>query len=159
VNTEQAKQGKPRQTGIPGAWSRAFVRWRWRQRAEAWDDRERQKAREAHARDIAEMNARHVQEAKALQAKAIERLKCLELDDLSAADVIRYFVEATKLERTANGEPEAIEERRLTGKGGGPMSFALEDAVSADRELEDWQHDRVQPAGGEPLPEGNPEVP
>jgi hypothetical protein len=70
------------------------------------------------------MNARHVQEAKALQAKAIERLKCLELDHLSAADVIRYFVEATKLERTANGEPEAIEERRLTGKGGGPVKFS-----------------------------------
>jgi hypothetical protein len=30
--------------------------------------------------------------------------------------------------------------------------------VTADKELETWQHDRVQSAGGESLPEGNPEV-
>jgi hypothetical protein len=159
VNTEQAKQGKPRQTGIPGAWSRAFVRWRWRQRAEAWDDHERQKAREAHAQAIEEMNQRHIQEAQALQSKAIQRLKSLELDDVSATDVVRYLVEATKLERTARGEPETIEERRLTGKRGGAVKFSMEDAVSADKELETWQNDRVQPATGEPVPEGNPEVP
>jgi len=86
-------------------------------------------------------------------------LKSLELDDLSASDVARFFTEATKLERTARGEPESIEERRLTGKGGGPIGFAIEDAVAADKELEEWQNDRVQPPGDGSVPEGDPQVP
>ena len=155
---EGARKGKRRQGGIPGAWSRAAARWRWKQRAEAWDEHERQKAREAHAQGVAEMNQRHIQEAMALQAKGIERLKSLDLKDMSAADVIRYLTEASKLERTARGEPESIEERRLTGKGGGPIGFSLEDAVAADKELEDWHNDRVQPPGDGTLPEGNPQV-
>ena len=105
------------------------------------------------------MNQRHIQEAQALQSKAIQRLKSLELDDLSSTDVIRYLTEASKLERTARGEPESIEERRLTGKGGGPIGFSLEDAVSADKELENWEHERVQPPGDGALPEGDPQVP
>jgi hypothetical protein len=130
----------------------------WKERAEAWDEHQRQKAREAHAEAIEEMNQRHIQEAKLLQTKAIQRLKTLELDDLSSADVIRYLTEASKLERTARGEPEAIEERRLTGKGGGPIGFSLEETVAADKELEDWHNDRVQPAGDGALPEGDSQV-
>jgi hypothetical protein len=156
---EQAEKGRERRTKVPGSWNHAVIRWRWRQRAEAWDEFERQQAREAHAKAIEEMNARHIEEARAMQTKAIQRLKSLELRELSSADVARFFVEATKLERTARGEPEAIEERRLTGRGGGPIGFSLEDAVNADQELENWEHDQVQPPGGESLPEGNQEVP
>jgi hypothetical protein len=159
VNSERAEKGRKRQTKVPGAWNRAAAGWRWKERAEAWDEHERQKAREAHAKAIEEMNARHIQEAQAMQDKAIQRLKSLELYELSSADVARFFVEATKLERTASGEPEAIEERRLTGRGGGPLTFSFEDAVNADKELENWEHDQVQPPRGESLPEGNQEVP
>jgi hypothetical protein len=156
---EQAEKGVNRRTKVPGAWDRAAARWRWRQRAEAWDEHERQKAREAHAKGVTEMNQRHTQVAMALQAKAVERLKSLELKDMSAGDVARYFTEASKLERTARGEPASVEECRLTGKGGGPIGFAIEDVVAADKELEEWQNDRVQPPGDGTLPEGNPQVP
>jgi hypothetical protein len=47
----------------------------------------------------------------------------------------------------------------LTGTGGGPVRFALEDAVTADRELEEWQRDRLQRNGSLPLPPGGPQVP
>jgi hypothetical protein len=47
----------------------------------------------------------------------------------------------------------------LTGEGGGPVRFCLEDAVAADRELEEAQRDRLQRGGGDPLPEGSPQVP
>jgi hypothetical protein len=115
-------------------------------------------AREAHVRDVADMNSRHIQEAQALQNKALQRLKVLELNDLSATDVLRYFVEATKLERTARGEPETIEERRLTGKDGGAVRFSLEEALMAEKELEEWENDRMHSAGGNALSEGNPQV-
>jgi hypothetical protein len=47
----------------------------------------------------------------------------------------------------------------LTGTGGGPVRFTLEDAVAADRELEEAQRDREQPGGGAALPAGSPQVP
>src|SRR5262249_20738934 len=159
VNAERAEKGSKKQGCVPGAWAEAARRWRWRQRAEAWDEHERQRAREAHAQAIEEMNQPHIQEAQALQAKAVQRLSSLELGDLSASDTIRYLVEATRLERTARDEPESIEERRLTGKGGGPIGFTLEDAVAADKELADWHNERLQPPGDGTLPQGNPQVP
>jgi len=159
VNGKLSDKDATRKAKVPGSWNRAFAQWRWRQRAEAWDEQERRQAQAARLQEIDEMNRRHIQEAQALQSKALLRLKSLELDDLSAPDVLRYFVEATRLERTARGEPEAIEERRLTGKGGGTVVFSLEDALEADKELQEWQNDRLQSRGGEVLPEGSPQVP
>src|SRR5262249_53182796 len=80
------------------------------------------------------------------------------LDQLSAADVLRFLVAAAKLERTALGEPETIEEQRLTGPGGA-VAFSLEDAVRAEQELQEWNHDRLHSPRSSPLPQGDPQVP
>jgi hypothetical protein len=159
VNDEREAQGKISQTKVSGAWNRAALDWHWKERAEAWDEHERQKAREAHAKAIEEMNQRHIQVGQAMQGKGIQRLKSLELDDISATEAARLLTDGTKLERAAQGEPEAIEERRLTGQGGGPLKFSLEDAVVADQELEEWQNERVQPPGDGALAEGGSQVP
>jgi hypothetical protein len=159
VNDERTQKGKISQAKVSGAWNRAALDWHWKERAEAWDEHERQKAREAHAKAISEMNQRHVQVGQAMQGKGIQRLKSLELDDISATEAARLLTDGTKLERTAHGEPEAIEERRLTGKGGGALKFSLEDAVAADQELEEWQNERVQPPGDGTLAEGGSQVP
>jgi hypothetical protein len=90
-------------------WSHAF---RWVERATAWDghlDAEARQAQEKARRDMAE---RHAQEARGLQAKALERLRALRPEELGPADVLRYFVEAAKLERLALGEPETVAEQR-----------------------------------------------
>lgn len=137
-------------------WSSAFC---WVERASAWDrhlDAEARRAQEEARRDMAERQAR---EARALQAKAVERLKVLRPEELGPADVLRYFVEAAKLERLALGEPDAVQRQELTGRGGSPLRFSLEDVVAAARELEESEHDSMQRSGGETLPERNPEVP
>jgi hypothetical protein len=136
-------------------WSSAF---HWVERASAWDkhlDAEARRAQEEARREMAERQAR---EARALQAKAVERLKALKAEELGPADVLRYFVEAAKLERLACGEPSAVQRQELTGRGGGAIAFSLEDAVRADKELETWQHDRVQPAAGGTLSQGDSQV-
>jgi hypothetical protein len=99
------------------------------------------------------MAERQAREARALQAKAVERLRALRPEELGPADVLRYFVEAAKLERLALGEPDAVQRQELTGRGGGPLRFSLEDAVAACRELEESEHDAVQRSGDETLPE------
>jgi hypothetical protein len=155
VNAERIKQGKERQDAIPGAWSRAAAKWHWRERAEAWDELERQKARETHAKEVDEMNRRHIQVSKALQNKAVQRLTSLKAEELTTLELLRYLLDAAKLERTAHGEPEKVEERRVTGKDGNAVIFSLEEALKAKKELEAWENDRVQPGAGPALPEGN----
>jgi hypothetical protein len=159
VNAELVQKGRAKQAKVPGAWNKAATQWRWRERAEAWDESERQKAREAHSKEIDEMNRRHIQEAKALQQKAVQRLQSLKPEELSGFEVLRFLLDAAKLERSAQGEPETVEERRLTGKDGNAVVFSFEDALNANKELETWKNDHVQPPAGPTIPEGNQQVP
>jgi hypothetical protein len=148
LNHERRDTGLPKKAKVPGAWNRACARWRWRERAEAWDEQQRHQARAVHAQEMEDMNRRHIQEAKALQSTAVQGLRALAPDNLSATEVLRFFVEAAKLERSARGQPETIEEQRRTGTTDGAVLFSFEDAVTAQKELQEWQNDRVQPAAG-----------
>jgi hypothetical protein len=159
VKAERQQAGKRSTRSVPQAWAKAAQQWRWPERAGAWDARERYQTRAAHAQQVEEMNRRQIQEARGLQSAAIGRLKTLDLNELSPADLVRFLIQAAKLERTALGEPETIEEQRHTGPGGGAVIFRLEDAIRADQELEEWNHDRLQPPGSGPLPEGDSQVP
>jgi hypothetical protein len=137
-------------------WSRAF---RWVERAGAWDrhlDAEARRAQEEARREMAE---RHAKEARALQAKAVERLRSLRPEELGPTELLRYLVEAAKLERLALGEPDSVQRQELTGRGGGPLHFSLEAVVTAARELEEAENDRLQRRGSEALPDRNPEMP
>jgi hypothetical protein len=102
---------------------------------------------------------RHVREARALQAKALERLRALRPEELGPADLLRYLVEAAKLERLALGEPDTEQRHELTGRGGGTLHFSLEEAVAAARELEEAEHGSVQRDGGQTVQDGSPQVP
>jgi hypothetical protein len=42
VNQEREQKGEKRRNSVPGAWFRACEKWRWRERAEAWDAHQRQ---------------------------------------------------------------------------------------------------------------------
>ncbi len=91
--------------------------WNWNERAAAFDAYLDREAVAAQAEERREMARRHVKQAKALQFKAIERLANMDPSELGPQDVLRYLVEATKLERLALGEPtERVEEEH---KGGG----------------------------------------
>jgi len=59
--------------------------------------------RAAHLEAIREMDARHIQIALMMQAKAMEALALLDPHDLSPADIVRFIKEGTKLERLARG--------------------------------------------------------
>jgi hypothetical protein len=137
-------------------WSRAY---HWVERTGAWDrnlDAEACKAQQEARREMVE---RHVKEARALQAKALERLRALIPEELGPADLLRYIIEAAKLERLALGEPDTVQRHELTGRGGGTLHFSLEDAVTAARELEEAERGSVQRDGGKTVQGRDPEVP
>jgi hypothetical protein len=137
-------------------WSHAFD---WVQRANAWDrhlDAEARQAQEAARRDMVE---RHLREARTLQGKALQRLQALTPEELGPAELLRYIVEAVKLERLVLGEPDTVQRHELTGRGGSALHFTLEDAVAAARELEEAEHGSVQRDGSATLQDRGPEVP
>jgi hypothetical protein len=137
-------------------WSHAF---RWVERANAWDRHLDAQARQAQEEARREMVERHVKEARALQAKAVERLRSLRPEELGPAELLRYLVEAAKLERLALGEPDSVQRQELTGRGGAPLQFSLEQTVTAARELEEAERDTLQRSGSQALPDRSPEVP
>jgi hypothetical protein len=137
-------------------WSRAFG---WVERVGAWDRHLDAEARKAQEESRREMVERHIREARALQAKALERLRALCPEELGPADLLRYIVEAAKLERLALGEPDAVQRHELTGRGGGAVRFSLEDAVAAIRELEELEHGSLQRDGGDTVQDRGPQMP
>lgn len=108
---EGATRG-PRRRHVPGRIKRWAERFAWVERALAWDEERDRLAREAETEAIRAMRERHAREAMALQEKAILRLRAMDPGELTPNDVLRYFVEAAKLERLARGEPETIAEQR-----------------------------------------------
>ena len=102
---------------------------------------------------------RHLREAHTLQVKALQRLQTLTPEELAPADLLRFIVEAAKLERLVRGEPDTVQRHELTGRGGSALHFSLEDAVTAARELEEAEHGSVQRDGGATLQDRSPEVP
>jgi hypothetical protein len=103
-------------TGRLQEWSSA---WRWVERARAWDAELDRQAREAELEAVREMRRRHAEEAREFQTRALERLRSLPLEELGAPEVLRFFVEAAKLERLSRGEAdgryEHDHEHRHTG--------------------------------------------
>ena len=94
-------------------WERWSSDFRWPERVQAWQEEQDRVATAARLREIEAMNARHAQEARALQQKAIERLKTLKPDELSPGLLLRYLLDAARLERSAMGEPDQIVEQRV----------------------------------------------
>jgi hypothetical protein len=140
VNGERRRKGRSPARSTLQAWAASARRWRWRERAEAWDECQRQEARRVHADRLEEMNRRHAQEAFELQGKAVQRLQSLDPERLSTADVLRFCLGAAKLERAVLGAaPHATD----AAPAAGGVSFTLEDAVRADRELEEFHHDQL----------------
>jgi len=111
LNDERVRRGKKKGRSLPQSWATNVKRWRWQDRASAWDEYERRQARVRHAQAIEEANRRHIQHALALQNKASQRLQAMEPGDLSPMVVLRYIVEGAKLERAALGQPQPTEEQ------------------------------------------------
>jgi hypothetical protein len=88
----------------------------------------------------------HVARRQGLYARAVNKG-----DERSALAALRDLAELQGLYPPAR--------HVLTGDGGGPVRFSLEEAVAADRELEESERDGVQRDGGEALPDRGPQVP
>jgi hypothetical protein len=150
-----------------GRWSADFG---WYRRAAAYDDEtarlNEQAQREADASAIADMRKRHITAAMAAQQKALQALQKVDPTALTPNAIIRFLVQATKLERVARGEPATITEDRSTPAPGaaghadpdGVLARILSspDAIRAARDLSLALEADSRPLEGEPGIVGEP---
>lgn len=74
-NAEREEQGGVRRTKVPGAWDRAAKQWQWRERAEAWDEHQRQREESAWERRRRDLRKQEWITSQALIDKADQMLK------------------------------------------------------------------------------------
>ncbi|MGH9249345.1 MAG: hypothetical protein ACRD0W_07505 [Acidimicrobiales bacterium] len=85
------------------------ARWRWVARADAWDrELDRLWRAEMHEARM-ELSRRELKIAAGFLAKVVDRLRTIQPDQLSAAELIRWAQVATEIERRAVGEDEEEE--------------------------------------------------
>lgn len=88
----------------------------WVERAGAWDAEKDRIARQEQIKEIRKMRERHAKGSVAMFAKALEGLKNLKADELSAQDIVRMFAESTKAERISRGDVGDVIEQRDGGE-------------------------------------------
>jgi hypothetical protein len=102
-----AGEDRPRKGGAPPSWQGLSRKWRWGERCRAfdlWKEKSQLEAERDGTLDAwREMGERHAREAMALQQKALQRLQTMNPQELSAAEVRQFLVQAATLERLARG--------------------------------------------------------
>lgn len=100
-------------------------RWQWGVRVDDWDADQERRRRAAQEEAIREMADRHARAATGLVAAGIRRLRGdpeqnvvrLDLNELTARDVLALVTEGAKLERLSRGEPGESVDHTSEGKG------------------------------------------
>ncbi len=99
-NAERAAKGRKRSLHPSGSWRRAFERWSWQARAEAWDEAERLRVRAEVARA-----------QQMLREAAPDAVKALR-DVLKEREDWKAVVQAAKEILNRAGLPEVTEQRQ-----------------------------------------------
>ncbi len=102
------------------------VEWHWVDRVLSWEDEQDRVRREAQLKEIADMSARHVRIALTLQNKMTQRLVGddanrilpIDLNKISAGDLLRMLESGINLERMARG---VADKKGRSEEGDGPM--------------------------------------
>lgn len=89
---------RPKSQRASGDWPNMARRWRWRERAEAWDEVERVKLRKAREQELKEARERHLSFARLIQQKAVERINKIDPDELKASESWHLLRDGVALE-------------------------------------------------------------
>lgn len=117
---EQGHKAAGRQ--VPGSWYDAAKKFRWAERAEAWDDEQRPAWQ---AQRLAALQALQVQDLRLAEmqiAKAVAAMELIEPQQLTPDQTMRMLAAGVDLRRRALEEPAAVELQRqldeLKARGG-----------------------------------------
>lgn len=122
---EAAYRAETGRKGVaPGHWRESARKYRWRERAEAWDAEQTRQAREEEGESLAERRKAWIAQAMDLQAAGAAALLKLQAQikatpdhappPMTARDIAAYLDQGVKLEMLARGEPTETHEHVVT---------------------------------------------
>jgi hypothetical protein len=91
------------------------VRWRWVERAQAYDDEMDRQLRAKKEKARKEMAERHAKMALIGQGTVLERFRQIKPEELTPSQAVQWFDTLTKIERLALGEPTEIQRSEHAG--------------------------------------------
>lgn len=121
-------------------WQRWCSAYSWVMRADAWDAEVYRTTRNEHIQAIKDMNDRAIKIAKGLQQKAIERLRQMDMAELSPDQIIRYVQVGISMERLALGQPTEIVQSSSMN-----MNLNVDFTNMSDEELREVLARRINP--------------
>ena len=128
----------------PQSWRGQYRKWHWEERAakyDLWKEKSQLEAeRDGTLQAWREMGERHAREAMALQQKALERLRSLNPEELSAAEVRQFLVQAATLERLARGASLQDMARVQREK----EQEAAKEGIAVITYVDDWRGDNAR---------------
>lgn len=147
AHTQYARQEGYSSERPPTSWYRQAEKWRWKERAEAWDEAERKAFEVSEQIRRYEARRRRLGMIEAAQEGAYKALELAKLDDLSVDQarellgVIRLLLmDALKAERLEYGESTEIVDNNV--------ELTADDLVAATQELEAWRIQRAPERNG-----------
>jgi len=115
-------------------WSRWMEKYRWYERAQAYDDYIEEKKREKNEKAILDMADRHARLAMAFLQRVAQRLQQIDPSELSPADMAKWLDVATKLERLSRGEPTEIGKQEVEGQVTQRYEYDITQKIISDPE-------------------------
>lgn len=108
--------------GTMEGWS---AKYKWFDRAGAWDDEQDRVSRKAQLDEIIKMRKRHAQIAQKALDKVNKAIDAIDELEMSNADISRLMAEASKLERLSRGDVGEVIEERDGGKAVNPVQIYI----------------------------------
>jgi len=102
---------------VSAKWKEWATKYKWVERAEAYDDYIEREKRKQNEEAIFEMYKRQAETAVSLQRKLKERLENLKPEELSPNDLIRWFEISTRIERESRGELSGVNQQESSTTG------------------------------------------
>ena len=99
----------PRKQDVVGSVASISKKFRWKQRAIAWDNELDRQRRATQIVEIRKMEERHVSIALQMQDKAIRAMAALDISEMGPSHILNYLEAAIEIERKSRGVKEQIE--------------------------------------------------
>lgn len=134
LNAWRASVGKPPSPrSINQAWTKAATNWRWRERAEAWDQWLIDQRRAAEEEAILHMLERQREVGRVMQTIAMQKFQELMKHpaEMSAAEARLYFGDGVRVERESAGLPGKVDQVNVGQVDKRQMSLADFDWAAA----------------------------
>jgi len=88
---ERDGEGTRKRTSAPGAWWTAYKSWGWKERAEAWDEYQRQVDKKRYEDERKKAKAERLAVIRTVKARLAQAAARLDLDDPNSADITRLL--------------------------------------------------------------------